>query len=72
SVVMFSMGVAVDVLVEMLFFVGVFVEMLSMGVTVDVLVEVLFFMAVFAVMLSMGVAVSKASASEVIDQKPCA
>ena len=69
---MLSMGVAVDVLVEVLFFVGMSVEILSMGVAVDVLMEVLFFVAVFAVMLSMGVAVPKAAASEMIDQKPCA
>ena len=40
------MGVAVDVLVEKLFFVAVPVEVLSMGVAVDVLVEMLFFVAV--------------------------
>ena len=59
---MLSMGVAVDVLVEMLFFMGVSVEIRSMGVAVDVLVE----------MLSMGVAVTGAASSEMIDQKPCA
>ena len=70
---MFSMGVAVDVLVEMLFFMGMFVEML---------VEVLFFVGVIrgdalhesgcVPRCLMGVAVNKAAASEMIDQKPCA
>ena len=43
-----------------------------MGVAVDVLVEMLFFVVVFVEMLPMGVAVARASASEMIDQKPCA
>ena len=59
-------------LVEVLFFVGMSVEILSMGVAVDVLVEVLFFMGMFVKMLSMGVAGNKAASSEMIDQKPCA
>ena len=56
---MLPMGVAVDVLVEVLFFVGMSVEILSMGVAVDVLVEMLFFMGVLVQMLSMGVAVKQ-------------
>lgn len=62
-VMMLSMEMAVDVFVEILFF---------MGVAVDVLVEMLFFVAVFVELLLMGVAVDGAAASEMIDQKPCA
>ena len=70
--ILFFVGVAVDVFVEMFFFVAVFVKMILMGVAVDVLVEMFFFVAVFVKMILMGVAVDGAAPSEMIDQKPCA
>ena len=70
--ILFFVGVAVDVFVKMLFFVAMFVKMILMGVAVDVLVEMLFFVAVFVKMILMGVEVTKAAAPEMVDQKPCA